>query len=363
MTKRNRKIALLIHSLSPGGMERVMTELANYFSKIDNTEVHLVLFGRLPIVFYNLDKNVNLHKPLSRFNDRYRNIESVKRSLFIRRKVRQINPDTVLSFGIHWNNFVLLSLLFTRYPVFVSDRGSPVRKYSKFHRLSRNILYRTSAGIIAQTEVAKEITKEILPKANIVVIGNPIRAINDHSKLLKKENIILTVGRLITSKHHDRMIRIFSKLNAPDWKLIIVGGNALKQNNFKHLKSLIEKLNMQDRIILAGEQKNVEDYYLKSKVFVFTSTIEGFPNVIGEALSAGLPVISYDCISGPSEMITDEINGYLVPNFEDDLFRNKLQYLIDHEKILKQMAIEAKNSVKRFEIESIGQQFYSFITS
>ena len=122
------------------------------------------------------------------------------------------------------------------------------------------------------------------------------------STALRKENIVLSVGRLIRSKHHDKLIEIFSHV-APGWKLIIVGDDSQKQNNMILLKDLIPKLNMNEKIILAGNQSDVDSYYLKSKIFAFTSSSEGFPNVVGEAMSAGLAVVAFDCVAGPSELI------------------------------------------------------------
>ena len=189
---------------------------------------------------------------------------------------------------------------------------------------------------------------------DIEVIGNPIRFINYDKKTVLKENIILSIGRLITTKHHDRLIHIYSKLAAPGWKLVIVGGNSLKQNNLENLQQMIIELNLTGKVIITGKQKNVEEYYMKSKIFAFTSSVEGFPNVVGEALSAGMPVVSYDCVAGPSEMVVDGKNGFLVPVFEDEIFQKRLQNLIDNEDLLIRMSEKAKQSVKEFSIESIG---------
>jgi len=341
-------------------MERVMSELANYFSSNDKLEVHLVLFGKSPEVFYEISQNVLIHRIDSGFNNNLRMIESVKRLTYIRRTIKKINPDAVLSFGTHWNNFVLLALMKTPYPVYVSDRGSPVRRYKKSQEFLRSLLYPTSSGIIVQTEKAYDIISKRFPASKVAAIGNPIRNIDSISQI-DRENIILSVGRLIESKHHDRLIEIFKKLPFQDWKLVIVGGDALKENNYSKLNQLISDLGLQGKVILTGEQKNVEEYFLRSKIFAFTSSIEGFPNVVGEALSAGLPVIAYDCIAGPSEMITDGENGYLVPVFDDIRFQEKLNKLMLDDALVKNMAKKAKESIQKFSVESIGELYLKFI--
>jgi len=361
MNNNKKTIAFLVPSLAPGGMERVISLLANYFANFNNIEVHIILFGKSHIIFYEINKNIIVHKPkIIRKNSI---LLILSRLLFIRREVRKLKPDAILSFGIHWNNFVLLSLTGLSYPIIVSDRGSPVRKYLFIHRIMRRVLYKRAKWIIAQTNLSRNLLKEIIPESKIKVIGNPVRLIKNENKNILRENIILSVGRLIASKHFDRLIYIFSRLIISDWKLIIVGGDSLKQNNFEKLQELIKELKINNRVILEGEQKNVERYYLKSKIFAFTSSVEGFPNVIGEALSAGLPVISYDCIAGPSEMIEDGVNGFLVPVFNDEVFAQKLQLLIDNESLRNQMAINALKSIRKFDINKIGKEYLDFILS
>ena len=93
-------------------------------------------------------------------------------------------------------------------------------------------------------------------------------------------------------------------------------------------------MQLRDHIKLVGEQKDVEFYYKLADIFVFTSSVEGFPNVLGEALSSGLPVVSYDCIAGPADMITNGENGFLIPVFDDEQFSQKLLYLMESQELI-----------------------------
>ena len=120
---------------------------------------------------------------------------------------------------------------------------------------------------------------------------------------------------------------------------------------------------MEDRVIMAGKRSDVEKYYLQSKIFAFTSSSEGFPNVIGEAMSTGLPVVAYDCVAGPSEMIIDSENGYLIPLFDDEKFSEKLQLLMNNESLRNKMGERAKASIQRFSKDKISPQFLDFICS
>jgi GalNAc-alpha-(1->4)-GalNAc-alpha-(1->3)-diNAcBac-PP-undecaprenol alpha-1,4-N-acetyl-D-galactosaminyltransferase len=358
-----KKLCLVIPSLQAGGMERVMSELAGFFCKKNEVEVHLVLYGRRPDIFYDVPETLIIHKPKAKFNNRFRQISSIRRLLFLRRVIIGINPDSILSFGEYWNSFVLLALFGLNFPIYVSDRCQPDKDLGKFHNILRRWLYPRTKGVIAQTSRAKEIYQKQFKHNNIRIIGNPIHKIDEFADQSEKENIVLTVGRLIKTKNHDKLIELFVSINKPGWKLIIIGDDAQNQNIRDKLISLIKELNAEDMVILAGKQSNVEQYYRKSKIFAFTSSSEGFPNVIGEAQSVGLPVIAFDCTAGPSDMIVDNINGFLIPLFDYNLFESKLRLLMKNEELRNSLGRNARETIKTFSLESVGESYYYFVSN
>lgn len=355
-------ILFAIPSLQAGGMERVMSELTRYFCQFKNYEVHLILYGLKRDIFYPLPTNINIYKPSFEFNNAKRTWSTIKTLLFLRKKIKQIKPDTLLSFGEYWNSFVLLANTGLPFRVFVSDRCQPDKSLGKLHDFLRKMLYPKAAGVICQTELAKNIYQNIFDQKNFRVIGNPIREIKS-SQILKKDNIVLTVGRLIKTKHHDELIKIFAELYPIDWKLVIIGDDALKQKNRNKLANLIKELGMQEKIKLMGKMSNVDEFYNKSKIFAFTSSSEGFPNVIGEAMSAGLPVIAYDCIAGPRELIEHEMTGYLIELHNQEKFKSSLKRLIEDENLRLEMGIKAKEKIKEFSVEGIAQKFEKILFS
>ena len=197
--------------------------------------------------------------------------------------------------------------------------------------------------------------------SNIAVIGNPIKDLKAISETTQREKNVLMVGRLIKSKHQDRLIEMFAKVSLPDWKLIIVGYDHLKQQNLHRLKELAIKLGVEQRVVFPGKQENVEVIYSRSSIFAFTSSSEGFPNAIGEAMSAGLPVVAFDCVAGPSEMITDGYNGFLVPLFDFGQFEDRLVRLMSDETLRKKLGFNAMESIKKFSSEKICKAFHDFI--
>ena len=339
-----------------------MAELANNFSKRKGVEVHLVLIGKSRDVVYSLEELVIIHKPGFHFNNRRRNLDTVRTLFFIRNTVKKIDPDTVLSFGEMWNNLVLLALKGLNYPVYVSDRSQPNKDLGCLQNMLRDRLYPNAAGYIAQTEKAAEICRKKGWNKNIRVIGNPVREV-DADPTIERENIVLTVGRLIPTKHVDLLIRIFADLNIPDWKLVVVGGNAKRMNLLEELQELVNDLGASDRILLEGEQQDVDRYYNRAKIFAFTSSSEGFPNVIGEALSTNLPVIAFRETPGIKELVTDDVNGVLIPFKDKEKFKNKLSILMTDDGLRKKMAENTMRNFKKFSVREISNAYFNFITN
>ena len=356
------RICFVIPGLSnSGGMERVMSQIVNYVAENKNDELHLLMYGAgCEKIFFDISKKVTIHIPQFKYSAGNRRMYAIKALKFIRQTVKHISPDTILSFGEIWNNFVLLALYGLKYPIYISDRCRPNKSFGRFHDTLRKWLYPKSTGVIAQTEKAKQIYLTQFKHDNIVVIGNPIRQIEDRG--IARENIVVSVGRLIDTKNFDQLIDIFATIDAPDWKLVIVGGDANKQTNMSKLQKQIDDCQLNDRVILAGQQKDVESYLLKSKIFAFTSSSEGFPNVIGEAMSAGLPVVAYDCIAGPSDMIEDGINGYLIPLFDKNRYAYKLRELMFDKENIKRMSVYATQSIQRFNVNQITEAYYHVLT-
>lgn len=356
-----KTICLVIPSLGPGGMERVMSELANYFSNESNVIVHIILYGMKRDIFYAIKNNITIHTPKFQFNNDYRTIFAMRTMFFLRKKVKEINPSTILSFGEYWNNMVLLSLMGLRYPIYISDRSQPDKNLGRFQNILRNKLYPKASGYIAQTGRAQVIAVKNRWNTNITVIGNPINQALLH-KSLEKSNIILTIGRLIPTKHIDELIEIYQIINDMTWRLVIVGGNAKNLQLLERYKEFVHKLGLEDRIDLVGPSTNVAEYYKNAKIFAFTSSSEGFPNVIGEAMSYGLPVIAYDCKAGPSDLIVDGKTGFLIPERDQKNYVKKLKKLMNERELRNRFRENAIEKIKDFDTETISNKFFKFIT-
>lgn len=352
MQKKN--IAFLIPSLQPGGAERVMSILANNFSQRKDVNVHLILYLS-PHIFYYLDRNVVIHKVNFNYKKYPKLISFLLVLFFIRGKLRTIQPYAFLSFEGRYNFLVLLASIGLSVKRFVSDRSRPGIKYGFLPDLLNPYLYRISDGIVAQTKFARDYVYSLTKHQNIKVIPNPIVYINKN--ITNRENIILNVGRFISSKNQSELIQIFKEVNPQGWKLILIGEGP----NLLKCKKIASQNGLEDRVQFIGNTQDIHKYYQRSKIFAFTSLSEGFPNALGEAMASGCACISYNCIAGPSDLIDDGKNGFLVPLHDKDFFKNRLNQMMQPEFNRNKMGLAAIESTKQYSEEVIARKTLNFI--
>lgn len=352
----NKKICLVVPSLGAGGLERVMSELASYFCTKDNVEVFLVILTKQER-FYTVCEKVTVIEPDFNHQDYSRIVFTFKIMKYLRETVKKINPDTVLCFGEKYNSFTILALLFTNYRVFVSDRSSPLASLNFTHRICRKILYRQASGIISQTSKSKSVLTKTIGHKNIVVVPNPIKTFPDRLDN-QRENIILNIGRLIRSKNQDKLMDIFSEIDNKDWKLLFLGNGKEKE----YYKDYAVKLGIADRVSFIEATHELHKYLSKSKIFAFTSSSEGFPNVLGEAMFFPVASISYNCVAGPDDLIRDGENGFLVAMDDNKSYIQKLGMLMSDGSLRDRFETQAMKDKTSFSIECVGDQYFDAIT-
>jgi glycosyltransferase involved in cell wall biosynthesis len=357
MIHDSKKICFILPSLNVGGMERVTVELANNFVEKKKANVTIVLL-RNTTKFYKVNDKVNIIEPKFPFVKRYYLFYAIKALFFLRTTIKSIKPDAILSMGEKWNTFNLIALLNTNYNVYVSDRSSCKLKLPFIHFWLRIFVYKTATGIIAQTNEAMDYLKDITKHDNLITIGNPVRKIFNE-KIIERENIILNVGRFIASKQQTQLIEIFSSIPNNKWKLVFIGNGKY----IEEAKNKAIELGIMNKVEFVGESKKVEEYYLKSKIFAFTSILEGFPNVLGEALNANLACISYNCHSGASDLIKHDINGYLININNTVMYKHKLELLMEDENLRNRFTRESNLLMEKYLSNGICEKYYNFLIS
>ena len=172
----------------------------------------------------------------------------------------------------------------------------------------------------------------------------------------------IAVGRLNREKHFDALIKAWRIVadKYPDWTLDIWGGNGPL---YDILKSLIVELQLENQVFLRGETPDISIKMAESSLIVSTSVTEGMPLVLLEALSAGLPIVTFNYMYGADEIVTEGENGFIVE--EDDLnaLAERIGRLITDENLRKTMGKNAHISSVKFRPEVIAQRWMKLFHS
>jgi GalNAc-alpha-(1->4)-GalNAc-alpha-(1->3)-diNAcBac-PP-undecaprenol alpha-1,4-N-acetyl-D-galactosaminyltransferase len=343
-----KKICFIIPSLKSGGMERVACELANFSSKKVKT---FLIILQTSDIFYSLDNEVELLMPEKKYSIKALNL--LNTIIFLRSHIRKIKPDSILSFGETYNSFVILALIGLNQKIFVSDRSNPLKNWGIFHEILRKYAYRNAFGIISQTSQAKEKISYITGHKNVHIIPNATTKKKNLQNKDERDKIILSVGRLIKSKKIDLLISIFEQTESENWLLWIVGDGPERE----YLKTLAKKSKKSNQIIFFGNQKEVENFYSQANIFAMTSISEGFPNVLLEAHTYGLPCIAFNCSAGPSDIIIHGRNGFLIEELDVNSYIIHLKNLMNDVELRDRLSKFALQDIQKFNINNIGQKF------
>ena len=239
---------------------------------------------------------------------------NIRRLLLLRRAIRASSPDLLLSFLDTTNILCLLATRgLPRIPTIVSERTDPHgRPLGRVWEFLRNLVYPWANCIVTQSQHALDYFPERIRRKGRV-IPNPVFKLPaaSTSGMHRTRFVVVSIGRLQKVKGHDQLIKAFAMIanDLPDWDLCIYGEGPERRS----LQELIHVYNLDIRVTLGPHTGDVGSLLKDADLFVLPSRTEGFPNALAEAMAWGLPVISFDCASGPSELIRQGWDGILVP--------------------------------------------------
>ena len=346
-----RKLIVSIATLGSGGAERVLSILSKYFTDEYDSVIYL-LWLHHP-VFYKYDKRVKIVD----ISQESGSNNLIRKMLWFRSYVKKEDPTLVLSFLWPWSMKVIISLLFTPFRIVVAERQDPhIVKGGILMRIFREMLYRMTSGIVVQTEVNSKYYK-----GDVRVIYNPVSLPGDKVGLalkVKKENVVVSVGRLIPQKNQALLIKAFGLFHQthPNYKLIIYGEGDLKEQ----LNKLAIELGIDNSVEFPGNVNDVYSHLLSAKLFVLSSNYEGMPNALLEALCLGLPCISTR-VSGASELIDDGYSGILVDKENVGQMSEAMKNILDHETMAYDMGREAAKVFEKTKPHAICRQWIDYI--
>ncbi|CZQ96571.1 glycosyl transferases group 1 [Trichococcus palustris] len=361
MSGNSKRICFCSGAISrSGGTERVGTIIANELCQ-RGYEVYILSFWDHGKSYFEIDKRIEISYLLKpREGKLYRTYiyPIVKLHNFIKKKKIDVFIDidtTLTAYSAHavkGTRCKLISWEHFNYWTMMEDR-----KRIKAKLLAKK--YADKIVVLTKTDLQKHTDSMNISKDKICNIYNP-SPFKFNSNYNYNSKQFISVGRLTHQKGYDLLLEawsIFEKENK-QWHLNLVGNG---EDEIK-LKEKCKELSLQN-FIFVGETKNVKEYYQNSSCYLLSSRYEGFPMVILEAQSFGLPVIAFNCKTGPAEMIENEVNGYLVEELNVNELARKMIDFAEQRERAERMSIEATKSVANLSIEKIGVQWEDLIES
>jgi glycosyltransferase involved in cell wall biosynthesis len=354
------KITILVFSLGHGGAEKVCLSLCNEFVKREfEVELWIADFKETALT-KKLDSRITVF-PMHKTHVRNTVVPLTK--LLLQRK-----PERMLVFHIELAilMIILRKLLFINTYIIARSINTLSEAFKYPNGFWEKYVAKKAIGfflphadrIIAQsTGMRDDLVKYFgIAEDKVITIPNPVEFSTNgfySGNGIDHKNEFLFVGRLNPQKGLSNMLKAFSLASreVDDMHLTLVGDGP----ELEHLKTLADELNIHDKVSFEGYQAKTSVYYRRAKATLLTSNFEGFPNVLVESIALGTPVISFDCPSGPADIIIPGVNGILVPNQDIKEFSKALAAVANNEILFNKQ--EVIDSSSRFSTGLVANKY------
>lgn len=333
-----------------GGTERMTALLANAFCETDKVWIVSTKLAA-NTVFFKLDNRVE-HKVLTGRNTKFSIIKQISE---IKQLIRFNKIDWVINVDVGMSIFGIPAVWGTKAKVITWEHANYYNNWnSKIFPYFRKFAAKHSDAMVVLTEQdRKNYLANVPSRVPILAIANPAEK---HGFCYNAESkIILSAGLLLPIKGYDKAVQAAAKVlpKYPEWKWIICGEGLER----KHLEELISQNGLQNQMFLLGTIENMDEQYQKAAMFVMTSEMEGLPMVLLEAKSWGLPLVSFDIMTGPSDIIQSGVNGYLVRKNDVNALSKCIEKLIQSEEKRMTFSVNSQLDMEKFDFVEIVKKW------
>ncbi len=321
-----------------GGIERVLSVIASGLSERHH-EIAIVALEKSDTRCFPLNDNVEVLYP-----EDLPGLGAVRKlkNLYATRE-----PDLVIAVGT--NRSYLNVAAAEGYPLLSWEHFNCSIKSHPFHNMSRQLAAK-KGGIITLTNEDADLYRKRFKAKEVYTLYNPV-TLPSVKKRNANNKIVLAVGRLKTQKGFDRLLRSWAQVVRvyPDWLLRIVGSGPKEAS----LKKQAERAGIAEYVEFIPYTDDIAAYYEDAEIFALSSRYEGFALVMLEAMSAGLPVVSYDIPFGLHELLQESGAGLLVESKSYSAYAYALMKLIANDVLREEMAVKAEEKSKDFTLPVI----------
>lgn len=358
------KIVFHLNCLEQGGAERVVSNLANQFAK-ENYEVIVATEWEGENEFKLGERVRRVHVGLKPSDEGKSRITKMwLRVKYLRSFLKEEKPDVTIAFAHKANYRALMATIGMKMPVIISVRTDPVGHYDSLSdKLQIPLLFPRAAGCVFQTEGQRDFFPEYLQKKSRIIL-NPIndKYLNVSKPAVRKKTVVQS-GRLVDFKNQPMLIEAFLKVHEkhPDYDLKIYGGDSFDGTK-EILEKMIQEHHAESYITLMGASDSLEKQLPEASVYAFSSDWEGLPNALLEAMALGMPIVATDCpCGGPRTVMTNEVDGLLVPIKDPEAMAQGICRLIEDKELAERLGENARKISEKANGKAIIEQWRDYI--
>lgn len=351
-----KKIMFVIHALGYGGAGKMIVYLANHLSKVG---YNCVIYVEEQVgKHYEVEENVSIVQETEFFKNYYtRHFQQIFQ---LRKRVKEINPDLIISFQTNQNALSVLATRGKNIPVIVSERGDPYQYNNIVAKLKTMVINMAEGGVFQTSKAMAYYGRKLQDRS--CVIYNPCTVpLMPIPEWNERRNEIAFVARFdIQQKRQDLMVRAFAEVakQIPEIRLSFYGEG--KEQAI--IEKLANELGIAERVDFKGLTRNIPNVIRKARIFVMTSDYEGLPNALIEAMAVGLPCISTDCSpGGAAELIENGVNGIITPVGDTVALANAMITILKDNNRADYMSNEAQKIIYKLDSSKIYEQWENYI--
>lgn len=356
-----KKILCITENLGSGGAERQLTGLAVFLKQAGYDVRFITYLDNKFYLDYLLENKIN-YKLLKKAKNKY------TRVFYLIKELKDFKPDVVISFLPGPSiSMCLVKLFYSKFKLIVSERSATQEKTFKVR--VKFFLYRISNFIVTNSYTEGDNIKGKFPRLSdkITTITNFVDTTHytpSNSIIQRKELYILSVGRVIHSKNILRFIHVIKQIidNGCNVKVKWIGSIDFDKDYFMKVEAEIRRLKLSDNFVFCDAVKNIADEYKRADVFCFPTLYEGFPNVLCEAMSCGLPIICSD-VCDNSSIIEENGNGLLFDPLSISDMADKITYFYNlDDSVKRKMGLNSRKiSIEKFSQSIFIDKFINLI--
>jgi glycosyltransferase involved in cell wall biosynthesis len=274
-----------------------------------------------------------------------------RKAIHLRRAVLRNRPEVIVSIDGPMNVLTLLACPGSGVPIIIFEQVHPAQySLGPFWDKWRRRLYPRARMLLNLTDAATDWSWEHFSPRDAMTIPNPVLP---EAAPLHRENgpggTVVAAGRMVPQKRFDLLLDAFSLVaqRQPGWNLVIYGDGPDRAGLEEHAR----RKGLEGLVRMPGWTAQLPQRLAECDLFVLSSGYEGFGNVIAEAMAAGLPVVSFDCVAGPSDIIRHGVDGLLVPALDVQALAEAMERLMADADLRRTMARRAPEVLDRFSLQ------------